>query len=56
MQFVVNRVAGSSNCTGVYEFHCFYHEAIGMIGYLTVLPNSSYTNPSQAPDPMPMPM
>jgi len=28
---------------GTYEFVCTYHAEIGMIGYLTVLPDSAYT-------------
>jgi len=28
---------------GIYEFVCTYHAAVGMIGYLAVLPNSAYT-------------
>jgi plastocyanin len=27
---------------GVYEFVCTYHAQVGMIGYLTVLPNAAY--------------
>ncbi|HUI01400.1 MAG TPA: cupredoxin domain-containing protein [Nitrososphaerales archaeon] len=27
---------------GVYEFVCTYHAQIGMVGYLTVLPNAAY--------------
>jgi plastocyanin len=28
---------------GIFEFVCTYHAEIGMIGYLTVLPDSAYT-------------
>ena len=28
---------------GVFEFVCTYHAQVGMIGYLTVLPNAAYT-------------
>ena len=28
--------------SGVYEFVCTYHAQVGMIGYLTVLPNAAY--------------
>jgi plastocyanin len=28
---------------GVYEYYCVFHEAIGMFGYLIVLPNKGYT-------------
>ena len=28
---------------GIYEFVCTYHADVGMIGYLTVLPNAAYT-------------
>ena len=28
--------------SGIYEFVCTYHAAVGMIGYLVVLPNSAY--------------
>ena len=28
---------------GVYEFHCFYHQKGGMIGYITVLPNKGFS-------------
>ena len=31
---------------GVYEFVCTYHAAVGMIGYLAVLPNAAYTGKS----------
>jgi plastocyanin len=28
---------------GVYEYVCTYHSAIGMVGYLVILPNKGYT-------------
>jgi plastocyanin len=28
---------------GVYEYMCLYHQKIGMVGYLIVLPNKGYT-------------
>jgi hypothetical protein len=28
---------------GVYEYRCLYHQEIGMVGYLIVLPNKAYT-------------
>jgi len=28
---------------GVYEFHCFYHQKGGMVGYITVLPNKGFS-------------
>lgn len=33
---------------GIFEFVCTYHAEIGMIGYLTVLPDSAYTTKSQS--------
>lgn len=34
---------------GVFEFVCTYHAAVGMIGYLVVLPNAAYTGASSTP-------
>jgi len=34
---------GVVNTPGVYEFHCFYHQKGGMVGYITVLPNKGFT-------------
>jgi hypothetical protein len=34
---------GPFTAPGVYKFYCVYHQAIGMFGYLIVLPNSGYT-------------
>jgi plastocyanin len=31
---------------GIFEFVCTYHAEVGMIGYLTVLPDSAYTGSS----------
>ena len=28
---------------GVYKYFCFYHQNIGMFGFLVVLPNKGYT-------------
>ena len=28
---------------GTYQFHCYFHQKVGMIGYLVVLPNKGYT-------------
>jgi plastocyanin len=33
---------------GIFEFVCTYHAEIGMIGYLTVLPDSAYTGKSSS--------
>ncbi|HVC27163.1 MAG TPA: cupredoxin domain-containing protein [Nitrososphaerales archaeon] len=33
---------------GVFEFVCTYHAEVGMIGYLTVLPDSAYTGKSSS--------
>ena len=35
--------------SGIFEFVCTYHAEIGMIGYLTVLPDSAYTGKSTSP-------
>ncbi len=29
---------------GIFEYFCIYHVALGMFGYLTVLPNEAYSN------------
>jgi plastocyanin len=29
---------------GVYRYFCFYHQAIGMEGYLVVMPNKGFTS------------
>ena len=34
--------------SGIFEFVCTYHAEIGMIGYLTVLPDSAYTGQSSS--------
>ncbi len=34
---------------GIFEFVCTYHAEIGMIGYLTVLPDSAYTGKTTSP-------
>ncbi|MBO0888099.1 hypothetical protein J2P12_03270 [Candidatus Bathyarchaeota archaeon] len=34
---------GVVNTPGVFEFHCFYHHAAGMVGYITVLPNKGFS-------------
>lgn len=34
---------------GTFEFVCTYHAEIGMIGYLTVLPDSAYTGKAASP-------
>jgi hypothetical protein len=34
---------GPFTAPGVYRFFCFYHQEIGMIGFITVLPNSGYS-------------
>ncbi len=34
---------------GIFEFVCTYHAEIGMIGYLTVLPDSAYTGKASTP-------
>jgi plastocyanin len=31
---------------GTFEYFCVYHVQLGMFGYITVLPNSGYTNSS----------
>lgn len=31
---------------GIYEYFCVYHVALGMFGYLIVLPNQAYSNSS----------
>jgi type II secretory pathway pseudopilin PulG len=28
---------------GIYRYFCFYHQSIGMFGWLVVLPNKGYT-------------
>lgn len=33
---------------GIFEFVCTYHAEVGMIGYLTVLPDSAYTGKSSS--------
>ena len=33
---------------GIFEFVCTYHAGVGMIGYLTVLPDSAYTGKSSS--------
>jgi hypothetical protein len=33
---------GPFTAPGVYRFFCFYHQEIGMVGFITVLPNSGY--------------
>jgi plastocyanin len=33
-----------ANYSGIFEFVCTYHAAVGMIGYLVVLPNAAYTS------------
>jgi hypothetical protein len=37
---------GPLKTPGVYRYFCFYHQDIGMVGYLVVLPNRAYTPPS----------
>ena len=34
---------GPMKVPGVYRYFCFYHQDIGMVGYLVVLPNKGYT-------------
>jgi len=34
---------------GIFEFVCTYHAEVGMIGYLTVLPDSAYTGKTSSP-------
>jgi len=34
---------------GIFEYFCIYHVALGMFGYLIVLPNEAYTATSQGP-------
>jgi len=34
---------GPFTTPGVYRFFCSYHQEIGMVGFITVLPNSGYT-------------
>ena len=34
---------GVVNTPGVYKFFCFYHQKVGMYGYITVLPNKGFT-------------
>jgi hypothetical protein len=34
---------GPLTVPGVYRYFCFYHQAIGMVGYLVVLPNKGFT-------------
>ena len=34
---------------GIFEFVCTYHAEVGMIGYLTVLPDSAYTGKAASP-------
>jgi hypothetical protein len=34
---------GPFTTPGVYRYFCSYHQEIGMIGFLVVLPNSAYT-------------
>ena len=33
---------------GIFEYFCIYHVALGMFGYLIVLPNAAYSGSSQA--------
>jgi hypothetical protein len=33
---------GPFTTPGVYRYFCFYHQEIGMVGFITVLPNSGY--------------
>jgi plastocyanin len=35
---------GVVNTPGEYKFFCFYHQSVGMFGYLTVLPNKGFTS------------
>ena len=34
---------GPLKVPGVYRYFCFYHQDIGMVGYLLVMPNKGYT-------------
>jgi plastocyanin len=34
---------GPLTVPGIYKYFCFYHQNIGMVGYLVVLPNKAYT-------------
>jgi len=37
---------GPVTVPGVYRFFCLYHQALGMYGFLIVLPNRGYVSPS----------
>ena len=38
---------GPLTVPGIYKYFCYYHQNIGMVGYLVVLPNKGYTaNPT----------
>jgi plastocyanin len=34
---------GPLTVPGIYKYFCFYHQDIGMVGYLVVLPNKAFT-------------
>jgi hypothetical protein len=34
---------GPLKLPGIYKYFCYYHQDIGMVGYLLVLPNKGYT-------------
>jgi len=36
------------NVPGVYRFFCIYHQALGMFGFLIVLPNRGYVAPTNS--------
>lgn len=36
------------NVPGVYRYFCIYHQALGMFGFLIVLPNEAYVSPTNS--------
>lgn len=45
---VTSSVSFTVTVPGVYRFFCLYHQALGMFGFLVVLPNKGYTPPPSA--------
>jgi plastocyanin len=43
---VTSTVSFTLTVPGVYRFFCLYHQALGMYGFLVVLPNKGYTSTS----------
>jgi plastocyanin len=45
---VTSNVSFEVTQPGVYRFFCLYHQALGMFGFLVVLPNKAYNAPSNS--------